>query len=333
MTHPTNALVALPVLALTLLAGCSELSEQDQKSAEQLNLHGPRLSAESPLITGFTAATGVSIQLVDDAEKADLVQVIDTGNLHRQIASGGLQPIQSDHLEGRLADHLADLEQGWMGYAVRSRIIYYNPDQISNPPTHYADLADPRFRGQVCLGVGSSLYNTSMVAALLGHQSAEATEQWIEGLLDNLAEPAGGRDGQLLARVAEDNACHLTLANHYYYARLAGSEDPEAQALVERLQPVWPEQDGRGSLQNVVAFALPAAAAEPELATRFLEYVASDEAQEEIAAGIFLPVIALDQPAAAQKLMGKAQLDSQPLAEVIKRIQAAQELIQRVGWQ
>jgi len=332
MKYPSNFLVAVPFVALSMLVGCGELSEPDQNASSQLKIQGPRLSAENPLLTDFTAATGVQIKLVEYADEADLLQVIDTGNLQRLMAEGRFQPITSTQLEERLSPHLADLDRGWMGYAVRSRIIYYNPEKISNPPTHYADLADPRFRGQLCLGAGTSLYNTSMVAALLGHLSEEASEQWIEGLLANLAEPAGGRDSELLARVAENNACHLTVANHYYYARLAGSDDPQAQAVTSRLQPVWPEQDGRGSLQNVAAFALVESAAEPELATRFLEYAASDAAQKQVAEGIFLPVVELDQPAAAQQLMGVARLDQQPLSEVAERSLKARKLVKKLGW-
>lgn len=323
-----------PVLVASLVAGCS-LSGEDtpEEKAQTLRLQGPRLMVDDPLLTGFTATTGIQVQLVEEMQATDLAQVIDTGNLQRLLAEEAFQPIESITLTQTLQPHLADLQQGWMGYALRSRIIYYQPEQVSQPPATYAELADSRFQGQLCLGAGTSLYNTSMVAAILEHEGEEATRAWIDGLLANLAEPAGGRDSEMLAKVAADNACQLTVANHYYFARFALSDDPEHQAITEQVRPQWPEQEGRGSLQNVIAFALLQSAENKESAIRFLEYLASDTAQQTVAEGIFLPVRATAKPSQAEVLMGSAQRDGLSLARVAQRVPEARLLVQEQGWE
>lgn len=324
---------ALSLLAASTLSACFTTPEHSTAGDQTLKLQAPRIAEGDPLLSGFTEATGIRVQLVEDQAAADVAQVIDTGNLHRLSTEGALQSIDSALLAEQALGHLSDLEQGWVGYATRSRIFYYNPEKITHPPTRYADLADPRFQGQLCLGGGTSLYNASLLASLIEHEGEAATEAWIQGVLANLAQPAGGRDSEMLALVAADNACDLTLANHYYFARFALSDDPEHQAIAAAIQPAWPEQEGRGSYQNVAAFALLQTAEQPEAAIRFLEYALSDAAQQQVGSGIFFPVISPSIPPQAEQVMGQAKQDELPLSRVAERIPQARDLAKQANWE
>lgn len=345
---PSRLYRATLPLAATLLASPLALA------AEPLKVFGLRLNdPEAPIFTTFTEATGVPVELVamsmDELTEAfavvgeggeppvDLLMVVDSGNIQGQLEAGWFQPIESAWLEERVPAALRDLEAGWSGYATRARVIVVNPDKLDWVPSSYEELADARLAGKLCLGSGASAYNASLASAMVAHHGEEAAEAWAEALVGNLARPSGGRDGELLAALAEPGDCALTLANHYYFMRMLTSDDDRERALAEGLELVWPNQQGegaagRGAYRNVAGFAVARGTPRAEDAVRFLEHTAGDTVQRDVAEGIFFPVVAEIGEVQAERRLGEARMDATPMSELGGHYAAARAILERAGW-
>lgn len=352
-----NRKMLLGLAALVLISGCSKQDEATtttetpqtaSATGTALKVFGGRLNdPQDPLLTGFTAATGHPVELITDLQPpqiiaalkagetpADVLMLVDSSTIQNFVDLGVLQPIESTFLEQKVPAYLRDLENGWVGYATRTRIIYTHPS-VTDVPARFEDLADPRFKGQICMGSGRSAYSQSVVASILEHHDEAYAKQWAEGVVANLAKPAGGRDGELLAAVADGSECRITVANHYYYLRLQQSDNPEERAIPEGLKPVFPNQgtDDRGTYQNVMTFGLVQGTPNKAVAQQFLEYLLSEQTQQQVARGIFYPAIAEVQPVFAEEAFGKYKLDNTPFSNLGKQAATAAKILQEAGWQ
>ncbi|MCC5882535.1 MAG: extracellular solute-binding protein [Halomonas sp.] len=339
------ARAALP-LALTLLAAPLALAH------EPLRITGPRLNdPQAPIFTTFSEATSIPVELVtltaDELAEAmasegeppvDVIMVVDSSNIHSQVEAGWFQSFESEWLVSRVPAELRNLEAGWTGYATRSRVIYVNPEKIDWEPQSYEALADERLAGKLCLGSGHSPYNVSLVSSMILHHGDAEAQRWAEALVANLAQPTGGRDGELLRALAEPGDCAVTVANHYYYLRMLDSDDSEERALAEQLELVWPNQHGegeggRGAYRNVAGFAMARGTSRAEAALRFLEHTAGDVVQRDVAEGIFYPVVADVSQANAVVQLGDASMDATPMEELVELAATARALLEQAGWQ
>ena len=95
--------------------------------------------------------------------------------------------------------------------------------------------------------------------------------------------PKGGDTDQLKAVAAGE--CALTSRNQYYYARLVRSAKPDEREAAREIGVVWPNQDDRGTHVNISGAGVLKNAPHREAAVKFLEYLASDEAQRYFADG------------------------------------------------
>ena len=58
----------------------------------------------------------------------------------------------------------------------------------------YKELADPKWKGKICIRSGQHLYNLSLFASVIAHDGEEQALKWIEGLKANLARKPSGND-------------------------------------------------------------------------------------------------------------------------------------------
>lgn len=342
--------------ALRLLPLAALVASPLALAAEPLKIFSPRLAdPEAPIYTTFTAETGIPVELVETSMEAftdgmraaaeegatppaDVLMVVDSANIHRQREAGWFQPLESETLEARVPEALRDLEAGWSGYATRARVIVINEAKLDWVPESYEALTDPRLAGRLCLGGGASAYNTSLVSAMVAHHGAEQAEAWVEGLAANLARPAGGRDGELFAALAAEGDCAVTVANHYYLLRMLGGEEAEQRELAESLTLVWPNQageglEGRGAYRNVAAFAVARGTPNADAARLFLEHTASGAVQQDVAEGIFYPVVEEIGPIEAVAAFGEATMDALAINAMGEQAETAREIMVRAGWE
>jgi len=264
-------------------------------AAETVNVYSARhYDSDQELHEAFTAETGIEVSVLEGgsdmlveriqregiASPADVLITVDAGRLWRAVQAGVLQEIASDVLNERIPAHLRDPDGLWYGYSQRMRLIYYNPERIDpEVVSTYEKLAQPELEGKVCIRSSNNIYNQSLLASMIEIHGKEGAEQWAEGLVDNLArQPQGGDTDQIRGVAAGE--CDVAVANHYYYLRLANSDDPADREVADKVAVMLPNQDGRGAHVNIGGAGVVKNAPHRENAIRFLEFLASDEAQE-----------------------------------------------------
>ena len=287
-----NRLITRCVLAIVLIAAAFSTAAL---AAGQVNVYSARhYDVDQLLYDAFTEETGIEVRILEGssdqlverirregvASPADVLLTVDAGRLWRAEQAGILQSVESEWLDQRIPAHLRHLDGLWFGFSQRLRLIYYSPDRFdSDLVSSYEDLGRPELQGRVCIRSSNNIYNQSLLAAMIETHGAEEAERWASALVDNLARrPEGGDTDQIRGVAAGE--CDVAVANHYYYLRLLNSDDPSDRAVADRVGIIFPNQDDRGVHINVGGAGVTSNAPNRANAIRFLEYLASDAAQE-----------------------------------------------------
>ncbi len=353
MMKHANFLRSLGALAVAAAGALLPLTGQSQEQV--LNLYSARhYNTDEALYAGFTKATGIRIRRVDaddagiiarlksegEASPADVILLVDAARLSRGEADGLFKPIQSAALEAAIpAQYRGGAgPQGtaWFGFSTRARVLVYDKLKVKREDVDtYEKLADPVNRGRVCTRSGSHPYNLSLFGAMAVHLGDAKTEEWLKGVVTNMARaPKGGDTDQVKAIGAGE--CQVAVVNSYYVARLLRSSQADDRALMERVGIVFPNQASWGTHMNVAGGAVARHSKNAAAAQRFLEYLASESAQEYFANGNNeWPVVRntrVTNPALAA--MGPATFKSEtiPLAAVGGNQGRVQQMLDRVGY-
>lgn len=318
-------------------------------AAEQpvLNLYSARhYQTDEALYANFTKATGIKINRLDGKEDelverirnegtaspADILVTVDAARLEVADRLGLFQPLQSRLLDERIPPNLRTAT--WVAFSTRARVIVYNKAAIKREQVQtYADLAKPAMKGQVCMRSGSHPYNLSLGAAVIAHEGEAQAEAWARGLVANFARgPKGGDTDQIRSVAAGE--CGVTISNTYYLARMMRSTKAEDQQAMNAVAMVWPNQASWGAHVNVSGAGVLKHAPNKANAVRFMEYLASDEAQAYFADGNNeWPVVKGSVKAnATLAAMGSFKADALPIGDLAKTTVAAQKVFDRAGW-
>lgn len=313
----------------------------------ELNLYSARhYDTDEKLYSDFTDATGITINRIEgkgdelaarmEAEgansPADVLITVDTSRLKRAKDAGLLQSVDSEILEERIPANLQDEDNQWFGFSQRSRIIFYDKDEITDPPQTYLDLADPKYKGEICIRSSSNAYNQTLLAAIITHEGEEAAKEWAAGVVDNMARPPQGGDTDQL-RGLVSGECGIAVSNTYYFARAIRTDVEGVSDSIDQIAWVFPDQDGNGAHMNLSGAGVAANAPNRENAVKFLEYLASDQAQVYFSAGNDeYPAVPGVEMADSVEQLGEFKADDVNLSEVAKNIPAAQRIFDQVGW-
>jgi iron(III) transport system substrate-binding protein len=262
-------------------------------AADEVNIYSSRhYDTDEQLYDGFTEATGIQVNRIEGSPEeliarlkaeganspADLFLTVDAGRIWLADRDGLLQPVDSEVLNERIPAHLRHPDGHWFGFSQRARIIFYAKDRVPNPPQTYEALADPAYKGQICIRSSSNVYNLSLLSSIIANQGEEAARAWATGLLANLArEPQGGDTDQLKGLVSGE--CDIAVANTYYFARALANEEPGIIEGADNIGWVFPNQETTGAHVNIAAAGLTVHAPHPDAAIAFLEYLSTPEAQ------------------------------------------------------
>lgn len=278
--------IAATTVALLVTAGCAE-SDSGSGSGDSNVLHvysGRHYDVEKAF-EQFEEETGVKVEFLtgNDAElrerieaegedtEADVYITVDAGNLASATADGLFQPLDSAALREVIPENYRDPDDNWFALALRARTIIYNSDTMAegDVPTTYEELADPEWKGRVCMRNASNDYQQSLVASFIQQYGEEKTLEILEGWADNAEIFAN--DVELINAMAA-GACDVGIANHYYLAReLAANPDLPVDLI-------WANQgDGEGGTHvNISGGGITKHAKNPELAKQFLEWLGTD---------------------------------------------------------
>ena len=320
-----------------------------------MNLYSARhYPTDEALYSNFTKATGIRIARVDAddagilarlkaegaASPADLILLVDAARLWRAEVDGLFQPVKSPALEAAIPANLrAKAVEGgtpWFGLSTRARVVVYDKLSIKREDVDtYEKLAEPKLKGKLCIRSGSHPYNLSLFGAVTEHLGPEKTEAWLKGMVANMARPPKGGDTDQIKGVASGE-CAVALTNTYYLARMMRSGKPEDQAVTEKIGVVFPNQSSWGTHVNVAGGAVARYAKHPQNAVRFLEYLASPEAQNHFANGNnewpAAKGVKLSNPALQAMTGGSFKSELIPISAVGMNQVKVQQMLDRVGF-
>jgi iron(III) transport system substrate-binding protein len=188
-------------------------------------------------------------------------------------------------------------------------------------------------KGKVCTRSGAHPYMLSLIGAMIERRGEAATEEWAKGMVANMARPPRGGDTDQIKAVASGE-CGVALTNSYYLVRLLRSTKPEDQAIASKIGFIWPNQQTTGAHINIAGGGVAKNAPHPQAAKQFLEYLASDSAQEYFANGNNeWPVVkSVKIENEGLKMLGPFKAENISIAAIGKNQIAAQRLLDRVGY-
>ena len=335
-------------IALLGLAAFAALWAGPAFAVDSLNIYSARhYDSDELLYDGFEEATGIPVNVIEGEgpellarmktegknSPADVFLTVDAGNLWLAEKENLFQPAQSKLLDSRIPASLRNPKNLWFGFSTRVRLIFVNAKRVDPKlvPT-YESLADPRLKGKICMRSGSDVYNLSLMGALIAHWGPEKAERWAKGVVANFARPPQGADTTLLQSVAAGE-CAITIANHYYFLRLENSRSRADQAAAKALTVIFPDQDGNGAHVNISGGGIMASAPHKDIALKFLEYMASDEAQDIIAnANYEFPAVRSMTLSRELQSLGKFKTDPLNVATYGQHQAEAQAIFDRAGW-
>lgn len=319
-------------------------------ATDELTLYTTREPALiQPLISAFSAQSSIKVNTVfvkdgllervkaeGARSPADVLMTVDIGNLVDLVEGGVTQPVKSAALESAIPANLRGADGQWFALSLRARVLYADKNQ---PLTsfRYEDLANPKYKGKVCIRAGQHPYNTALVAAMIAHDGEAKTEQWLRGVKGNLARKATGGDRDV-ARDILGGICDIGVANSYYVGQMkSAKEGTDARKwgdAIKVIRPTFANAKSGGTHVNISGAAVAKNAPQRANAVKLLEFLVSEPAQALYAQTNYeYPVrkgVALD-PIIGQSI-GELKVDPLPLTEIAKYRKQASALVDKVGF-
>ncbi len=281
-------------LALALLAPLLAATGARAEEPGQVNIYSYRQPyLISPLLQEFTEETGIKVNVIF-AEKglieriqaegrnspADVLLTVDIGNLTQATAAGIAQPISSATLDAEIPQAYRAADNEWFGLTRRARVVYASKERVKQDAISYEELADPKWRGKICIRSGQHVYNVALIASMIAHHGEAWTEEWLKGVKANLArKPAG--DDRLQVKGVYAGECDVAIGNTYYMgAMLKNDKEPEQKAWAESVNILFPNSADRGTHVNVSGAVVAKYAPHKDNAVKLIEFLASNKGQE-----------------------------------------------------
>ncbi len=299
-----------------------------------------------PLLDAFTAETGVKANVIyakkglgerisaEGANSpADVLLTVDIGRLDGAKQLGITQPVVSDVVNSNIPAEFRDPEGHWVGLTNRARIIYASRDRVAQDSITYEELADPKWKGKLCTRSGQHVYSIGLIASMVAHHGAEKTEEWLEGVRDNLArKPAGNDRAQVKSIFAGE--CDISIGNTYYMGKMETNEkDPEQKEWAASVRILFPNVEDRGSHVNLAGIVLAKHAPNKDNAVKLIEFLTSADAQKIYAETNFeYPVTPGVEISDRVKGWGDLKKDTLSLDDIAKNRKTASELVDKVGF-
>jgi iron(III) transport system substrate-binding protein len=296
-----------------------------------------------PLFDAFTKDTGIKVNVVSASSgleqriktegansPADVLLTVDIGRLEDAVQAGITQPIKSDVIEKTVPASLRDPEGHWVGVSMRARVIYASKDRVKQNAITYEELADPKWKGKICIRSGQHIYNNALIGAMIAKHGEAKAEEWLKGLKANLAQKPSGGDREQARDVAAGK-CDIGIGNTYYYALMLNN--PQQKPWADAVNVILPTFAGGGTHVNVSGVVLAKNAPNKANAMKLIEWLAGDTAQQMYAGSTFeYPVkagIKLNDIIAGY---GKLNPDPMPLSKIAQNKKAAANLVDKTGF-
>jgi iron(III) transport system substrate-binding protein len=333
--------------ALALLVPALTAKIATAEEAGEVNVYSYRQPyLINPLFKEFTDETGIKVNVIF-AEKglieriqaegrnspADVLLTVDVGNLTQATDAGIAQPIHSAALDAAIPPAYRAADSEWFGLTRRARVVYASKERAKLDKVTYEDLADPKWRGKICIRSGQHVYNVALIASLIAAHGEEWTENWLKAVKANLArKPAG--DDRLQVKGVYAGECDIAVGNTYYMgAMLKNDKEPEQKEWANSVNIVFPNTDDRGTHVNISGAVVAKYAPHKDNAVKLLEFLASDKGQEMYAdVNNEYPVKEGIPWSPLVKSWGEFKPDPISLNDIASLRKKASELVDKVGF-
>ena len=156
------------LLALALLTTATSVT------AAEVNVYTTREPGLfAPLAKAFTEKTGIKVNTVfvkdglaervaaeGAASPADVLMSVDVGNLVDLVEKGVTRPTAMPSVAAAVPANLRAADGSWVALSLRARLVWADKT-LGLKSITYADLADPKWKGRICIRSGQHPYNTA----------------------------------------------------------------------------------------------------------------------------------------------------------------------------
>ncbi|MEE9453958.1 MAG: Fe(3+) ABC transporter substrate-binding protein [Paracoccaceae bacterium] len=313
--------------------------------AQEVNIYSARQpQLIDPILAVFTKETGIKTNVVflkkgmierlkaEGAHSlADIILTTDIANLSAMVNAGVTQSVSSDIISANIPDTYRDPDGNWFGLTMRARILYVSKVRVAaGSLTSFEQLADPEWKGRICVRSGLHNYNIALTSAMIAHHGADAAEAWLQGLKANLARrPQGNDRAQIKAVWAAE--CDVAIGNTYYMGKMLA--DPEQVPWANSVDLVFASIGDTGAHVNLSGMAMTLAAPNKDNALKLMEFLTSAQAQEIYAELNYeYPLLAGVSPSELVQSWGDFTPDSTPLIDIAAHRNEALKMAERVNF-
>lgn len=296
-----------------------------------------------PLFDAFTKDTGIKVNVISassgleqrmksegERSPADVLLTVDIGRLEDAVKAGVTQPIVSPVIDKAIAPQYRDPEGHWVGISMRARVIYASKERVKQDAITYEELADPKWKGKICIRSGQHIYNNALFAAYIAKHGEAKAEEWLKGLKANLAQKPSGGDREQARDVAAGK-CDIGIGNTYYWALM--TKNPAQKPWADATKVILPTFAGGGTHVNLSGVVLARHAPNKANAMKLIEWFAGEKAQHMYADSVheypLLKGVALNPIIASY---GTLKPDPMPLSKIAQFKKDAATLVDKVGF-
>ncbi len=277
--------------ALAVLAGFA--AHEHATAGSEVNVYSYRQPyLVNPLFDAFTKETGIKVNVVF-AKKgliermaaeglnspADVLLTVDIGRLTSAVKKGISQSVSSETLAKNVPEAYRDPAGHWFGLTRRARVIYASKERVQQTSITYEELADPKWKGRICIRSGQHVYNIALIASMIAHHGEAKAKAWLQGVKSNLAGKPSGNDRAQVKRVYAGE-CDLAVGNTYYMAKMAlNDKEPEQKEWAASVNMLFPNAESRGTHVNLSGVVMAKHAPNMQNALKLMEFLSGPMAQ------------------------------------------------------
>ena len=326
--------VSLTVTAASALAQSGEVNVYTYREAKLIQ----------PMLDAFTKDTGIKVNVISASSgleqriksegtnsPADVLLTVDIGRLEDAVKADISQTIKSDKLDEIVPPRFRDPNGQWYGISMRARVVYASKERVKQDAITYEELADPKWKGKICIRSGQHMYNNALFAAFVAKHGEAKAEEWLKGVKANLAQKPSGGDRETARDIAAGK-CDIGIGNTYYWA-LMNNVETDKKPWAEATKVILPTFEGGGTHVNLSGVVLAKHAPNKANAMKLIEWLVEDKAQQMYAdINYEYPVrtgVAVNATIAGY---GKLNPDPLPIAKIAENRKPASTLVDKVGF-
>lgn len=329
-----------------VLTGLVFNPERSEAKSGEVNVYSYRQPfLVKPLFDKFTDQTGIKVNVIfaqkgllekikleRQRSPADVLLTVDITHL-LEASQTIAQEVNSDILRQHIPPAFRGQQNRWFGLTHRARVAFVSNRLPEVTQLSYAELADPKWQGKICTRSGQHPYNLAMFAAYLTKHGEAATQEWLEGLKQNLARKPSGND-RAQVRAVYAGECEIAIGNTYYMGAMVENDtNPEQKEWAESVHMVFPDNHTTGTHVNLSGMVMARYAPNKENAQKLMEFLVSQAAQKIYAnLNYEYPVRADTLPSPLVQSWGTLKPDTTHAADIAANRSKASRLVDIVGY-